>query len=57
MNHKLSILLLYIINYIKSGIVKDCEISNYCGSEKYACSIYGNCNFKIFDYYKVGSTE
>ena len=57
MNHKLSILLLYIINYIKSGIVKDCEISNYCGSEKYACSIYGNCNFKIFDYYKVGSTD
>ena len=33
-----------------SDIVKDCEISNYCGSESYACSIYGNCNFKIFEY-------
>ena len=57
MKYKISILLLYIINYITSSLVKDCEISNYCGSEKYACSIYGNCNFKLFDYYKVGSTE
>ena len=57
MNHKKLILLLYIINYIESDVVKNCEISNYCGSETIACSIYGNCNFKLFDYYKVGSTE
>ena len=56
MNFNISILLI-IINYIASTLIKDCEISNYCGSEKYACSIYGNCNFRIFDYYKVGSTE
>jgi len=56
MNSKISIILI-IINYITSKLVKDCEISNYCGSEKYACSIYGNCNFRIFDYYKPGSAE
>ena len=53
---KISIFL-FIINYIDTTLKKDCEISNYCGSEKFACSIYGNCNFRIFEYYKVGSTE
>ena len=42
---------------IKGGVVQDCQIGNYCASEKYGCSVYGNCNFKIFDYYKENYTE
>ena len=33
-----------------------CQISNYCGSESYGCSVYGNCNYRIFDYYKINGT-
>ena len=51
------ILILYIYHQIKGGIVDDCQIGNYCASEKYGCSIYGNCNFKIFDYFKENNTE
>ena len=46
-----------IFDLIKGGVVKDCQIGNYCSSESYGCSIYGNCNFKIFDYYKENYTE
>ena len=45
------------IELIKGGVVQDCQIGNYCASEKYGCSVYGNCNFKIFDYYKENYTE
>jgi hypothetical protein len=51
------ILIIYIFTQIKSGVIEDCQIGNYCTSEKYGCSIYGNCNFKIFDYFKENSTE
>jgi TM2 domain-containing membrane protein YozV len=46
-----------IYSLVSSDVVKDCQVGNYCGSEKNACSIYGNCNFKIFDYFKENSTE
>ena len=44
-------------DYIESIVVHDCQVGNYCGSEKYACSIYGNCNFDIYKYFKLNSTE
>ena len=46
-----------IYSLVNSKVVKDCQVGNYCGNEKNACSIFGNCNFKIFDYFKENSTE
>ena len=59
MNFKILKLLFLIIICIPTNekVVEDCQIGNYCQSEKYGCSIYGNCNFKIFDYFKENSTE
>jgi hypothetical protein len=37
--------------------LEDCQVGNYCGSEKYGCSIYGNCNFNIFEYFKENCTK
>ena len=51
-----TIILFFIYNLISAETVKDCQVGNYCGTEKYACSVYGNCNFKIFDYFKENST-
>ena len=51
------IFLIFIYSPINAAVVSDCQVGNYCASEKYGCSIYGNCNFKIFDYFKENSTE
>ena len=40
------IIFLFLFEYIKSGVLEDCEIGNYCSSG--ACSIYGNCRFEKF---------
>ena len=50
-------LILFFFNSILSSVIKNCEVGSYCGTEKYGCSVYGNCNFKIFDYYKENSTD
>ena len=52
-----NILFLILIKSIKSGFIENCQIGNYCPSEEYGCSIYGNCNFDIFKFFKVDSTE
>ena len=59
MNFKLYklFIIIIIIKSIKSGYIEDCQIGNYCSSEKYGCSIYGNCNFNIFKYFKENYTE
>ena len=44
-------------DYIESIVVHDCQVGNYCGSEKYACSEFGNCNFNIYKYFKLNNTE
>lgn len=55
---RLKIFTLFLFyNYIKSAVVTDCQVGNYCGSEKYACSVYGNCNFNIYKYFKLNNTE
>ena len=51
------IFILFIFKIIKSGVVQECQIGNYCFSEKYGCSVYGNCNFNIFEYFKENNTE
>ena len=48
---------IFIINSINGYVINNCEISSYCGNEAYGCSIYSNCNFKLFEYYKVNTTE
>lgn len=50
-------LLILIYNYIRSKVVNDCQVGNYCGTEKYACSVYGNCNFDIYKFFKLNYTE
>ena len=58
MNYKiLKLFLLIVINSIKCGYVENCQIGNYCASEKFGCSVNGNCNFKIFQYFRENSTE
>ena len=59
MNIKIFKLLFFLIIYkaTNENVVEDCQIGNYCESEKYGCSVYGNCNFKIFDYFKENSTD
>ena len=47
----------FIYKSINAGVVQDCQIGNYCFSEKYGCSVYGNCNFNIYEYFKENSTE
>ena len=55
---RLNIFILFLFyNYIKSKVEDDCQVGNYCGSEKYACSINGNCNFNIYKYFKLNNTE
>ena len=51
------VIFIVIFNQIFPGMRKNCEISNYCGNENYGCSDHGNCNYKLFDYYKINSTE
>ena len=41
---------------IKSGPITNCELNSYCGNKKYKCSIYGNCNYRIFEYYSDNQT-
>lgn len=54
----LKILLIYnIFNSLFGNVLKKCEISNYCGKEINGCSTNGNCNFNIFDFYKINTTE
>ena len=54
----LKILLLYnIFNSLFANILKYCEINNYCGKETNGCSVYGNCNFNIFEFYKTNSSN
>ena len=50
------ILLLYFIIILKliiSNPITECELNSYCGTSKLKlkCSIYGNCNYQIFDFY------
>ena len=52
-----NIFCLYIFIQLFIVIKNDCEISSYCEKEMYGCSIYGNCNYKLFDYYKETATE
>ena len=50
--------LLFLINFLKltnENVVEDCQIGNYCESE--TCSVYGNCNFEIFEYFKENSSD
>ena len=51
------IFLIVIFNQIFAAMRRNCEISNYCGNESYGCSDHGNWNYKLFDYYKINSTE
>ena len=53
------ILLLFILFFknISAGVKSNCEISSYCGNENYSCSVYGNCNYRLFEYYKVNSSS
>ena len=37
-----------IFEFIKSGVLEDCEIGNYCFNNS-ACSINGNCKIDIFN--------
>ena len=46
-----------VFNIIFSSVLKNCEIGSYCHTEQFGCSVYGNCNYNLFEYYKVGSTE
>jgi hypothetical protein len=41
---------------IKSAPITNCELNSYCGNRKFKCSTYGNCNYKIFDYYSHNET-
>ena len=52
-----NIFCLFIFNQIFVVIKNDCEISSYCEKELYGCSIYGNCNYKLFDYYKENASD
>ena len=55
---RFNLFLLFLINNnIKSKVVNDCQVGNYCGTEKYACSVYGNCNFDIYKFFKLNYTE
>ena len=47
----------YIFKQIFAAVKNDCEVSSYCEKEIYGCSVYGNCNYKLYDYYKEGATE
>ena len=49
------IIFLFLFEYIKSGVLEDCEIGNYCSSG--ACSIYGNCRFERFIRMNENSTN
>ena len=49
------IIFLFLFEYIKSGVLEDCEIGNYCSSG--ACSIYGNCRFEKFIRMNENSTN
>ena len=40
-----------LITKIISSSIEDCELNSYCGSDKLKCSIYGNCNYQLFEYY------
>ena len=57
MEIKIILLFLSLFNHLFAYTISNCEISNYCGSETLGCSIYGNCNYRLFDYYKNGSTR
>ena len=46
-----------IFNQIFTAVIKNCEVSSYCGNENYGCSDQGNCNYKLFDYYKKNSSD
>ena len=48
---------IFIINLINGYVIDNCQISSYCGNEANGCSIYGNCNFKLFEYYKANITN
>ena len=51
------IIFTFIFNQIFAALQKSCEIGSYCSSEKYGCSVYSNCNYRIFEYYKINSSE
>ena len=49
--------LILFFHCINTEYLEDCQVGNYCASEKYGCSIYGNCNFNIFEYFKENCTK
>ena len=51
------IIFTFIFNQIFTAVLKNCEIGSYCTSEKFGCSVYGNCNYRLFEYYKINSTD
>ena len=47
----------FLLTKIISSPISDCELNSYCGSSKLKCSIYGNCNYKLFQYYSNYTKE
>ena len=47
----------FLIKLIISDVISNCELNSYCGSNKTKCSIYGNCNYKLYEYYSAGDAE
>ena len=41
----------FLIKKIISAPITNCELNSYCGLNKLKCSTYGNCNYRLFDYY------
>ena len=46
-----------ILKLIISSQITECELNSYCGPKKFKCSIYGNCNYKLFEYYSAREAE
>ena len=57
------LIIFYLIFFLKTIIsvpIKDCLLNSYCSispEEKLKCSSFGNCNYKLFDYYNVNGTK
>jgi len=47
----------FLIKVIISSPITECELNSYCGPKKFKCSIYGNCNYKLFEYYSRREAE
>ena len=40
-----------LVKLIISSPISECELNSYCGQNKDKCSIYGNCNYKLYEHY------